>query len=105
MSRYFRMVLILLAAAATGYSQTADQEWPVFRGRPDLTGNTNIELPSSPSLIWSLSTTNRTKSSPVVSGGMIFFGNDKGSVIGAGTDCKIKWQYKDGLAEKTHPMV
>ncbi len=41
--------MVLLAAAGTGYTQTADQEWPVFRGRPDLTGNTNIELPSSPS--------------------------------------------------------
>ena len=48
---------------------------------------------------------NRTKSSPVVSGGMIFFGNDKGSVIAAGTDGKIKWQYEGGVAAEAPPLV
>ena len=36
---------------------------------------------------------------------MVFFGNDKGSVIAAGTDGKIKWQYEGGVAAEAPPMV
>src|SRR4030042_5619071 len=105
MNRNFGILLILFLTVLTGYSQSPDQEWTVFRGRPDLTGNTNIEVPSSPSLIWSLSTLNRTKSSPVVSGGLIFFGNEKGSVIATGTDGKIRWQYEGGVAAEAPPLI
>jgi outer membrane protein assembly factor BamB len=41
----------------------------------------------------------------VVSGGLIFFGNDKGSVIAAGTDGKLKWQYEGGVAAEAPPLV
>ena len=105
MNRYFGIILILFSAALTGFAQTSDQEWPVFRGRPDLSGFTSLELPSSPVPVWSLSTGTRTKSSPVVSNGLIFFGNDKGSVIAVGTDGKIRWQYEGGTATEAPPMV
>jgi outer membrane protein assembly factor BamB len=105
MIRYFIILLNLLSALMTGYAQPSDQEWPVFRGKPDLTGFTSLELPSSPELIWSLKTGTRTKSSPVVSDGLIIFGNDKGSVIAVGTDGKKRWQYEGGTATEAPPMV
>ena len=61
-----------------------------------LQGNLTSELPHLPSLLWSISTGARTKSSPVISNETIYFGNEKGSLIAVGTDGKIKWSYEAG---------
>ena len=98
MKRSFIILLMLLSIYLAGFTQTSGQEWPLFRGKGDLAGSTSTEVSTRPSLIWSLPATGRTKSSPVVSGGMIFFGNDKGTVIAVGTDGKIRWRYEGGSA-------
>src|SRR5665647_1040620 len=105
MMKFLGLILLILSTAFQGYSQTSDQEWPLFRGKPDLSGFTLSELPLSPSLVWSMPTGARTKSSPVVSGGMVIFGNDKGSVIAVSTDGKLKWKYEGGTAAEAPPMV
>ncbi|HPA86646.1 MAG TPA: PQQ-binding-like beta-propeller repeat protein [Bacteroidales bacterium] len=97
--------LLILLAPLVSFAQIPDQEWTIFRGRPELSGNTNTELPSNPSLLWNIRTNSRTKSSPVISNGMIYFGNDKGEVIAAGVDGKIKWQYQGGSAVEAPPLV
>ena len=66
----------------------------IIQGKADLAGKSESELPSSPALIWSISTGARTKSSPVISEGTIYFGNEKGTLIAVGTDGKIKWKYE-----------
>lgn len=80
-------------------------DWPVFRGTADLAGRTDIELPASPGLLWSVSTGVRTKSSPVISDGTVFFGNDKGTLIAVSPDGKIKWKYESGSYFEAPPLV
>ena len=103
--KYIGVFLAFLGLSASLFAQTADEEWTLFRGKQDLSGFTSLELHSSPSLVWSLPTGTRTKSSPVVSGGMIYFGNDKGAVIAAGTDGKLKWKYEGQAAAEAPPLI
>ena len=105
MKKFFLISVLLLSGPLSCLAQTSAQEWPIFRGKADLTGSTNIEVSTKPSLVWNLAATGRTSSSPVVSGGMIFFGNDKGTLIAVGTDGKIKWRYEGGSAAEAPPMV
>lgn len=87
------------------YAQTVDADWPLFRGKADLSGRFDSELPLSPGLLWSVSTGARTKSSPVISDGTLFFGNDKGTLTAVSSDGKIKWQYEAGNLIEAAPLV
>ena len=58
-----------------------------------------------PQLLWSISTGARTKSSPVISDGTIFFGNDKGTITAVTSDGKIKWKYETGSLIEAAPLV
>ncbi len=102
--RYLTIIICLFTLLGT-HAQESKSEWPLFRGKADLTGKSDSELPSSPSLIWSISTGTRTKSSPVISDETIYFGNEKGSVTAVGTDGKIKWKYEAGSPVDAAPMV
>ncbi len=73
-------------------AQLNEKEWPLFRGTPDLTGKSSFEFPASPELLWMLPTGAKTKSSPVVSEGLIYFGNDKGTLFAVSENGKIKWK-------------
>ncbi len=87
------------------FGQTTDSDWPLFRGKADLSGRFDSELPAAPALLWSVSTGARTKSSPVISDGTIFFGNDKGTLIAVSSDGKVKWQYEAGNLIEAAPLV
>ena len=84
---------ILLFIFANGILTGQSTNWPIYRGNPDLTGKSAFEISSEPKLLWSLATGTKTKSSPVISDGIIFFGNDKGTLFAITSDGKIKWKY------------
>lgn len=86
-------------------AQDPELEWPVFRGKSDLTGFTANELTSSPSLLWSYSAGTRSRSSPVISSGTIFFGTDKGTILAVENDGKLKWKYEGGGSAESPPLV
>ncbi len=102
--RYILIILFLFCLVNL-QGQNKEAEWPLFRGKADLTGRSESELPSSPSLIWSIATGVRTKSSPVISAGTIYFGNEKGSVIAVGTDGKRKWSFEASSPVDAAPMI
>ena len=101
----YLLLSLALMTSALARSQGYSEEWPLFRGKPDLAGKTDFELPASPTLLWSLKTGVSTKSSPVVSEGTIYFGNDKGYLIAVSADGKIKWSYEGGSAIESPPMI
>ena len=103
--RYSFILAIFSLFISTIQAQVGDSDWPLFRGKADLSGKYESELPASPRLLWSISTGAGTKSSPVVSDGNVFFGNDKGTLIAVSTDGKIKWKYESGSAIDAAPMV
>jgi outer membrane protein assembly factor BamB len=103
--QHLYIVSLLIFIFSTAEAQNGADEWPLFRGQADLAGKVEYDLPSSPQLIWSISTGVRTKSSPVISAGTVYFGNDKGSLIAVSTDSKIKWKYEAGSSVDAAPMV
>jgi len=46
-----------------------------------------------------------TKSSPVISEGNVYFGNDKGSLIAVSSNGTVKWNYESGSSIDAAPMV
>lgn len=98
-------LIILFTICISTLSQSGDSDWPLFRGKADLSGRFDSELPSAPNLLWSVSTGTRTKSSPVISDGTLFFGNDKGTLTAVSSDGKIKWQYEAGNLIEAAPLV
>src|SRR5659263_318788 len=103
--RYLSAITIFFLYFSASEAQNVGDDWPLFRGKADLSGKYESELPSSPGLLWSKSTGARTKSSPVISEGTVYFGNDKGSLIAVSTDGKIKWKYEAVSAIDAPPMV
>jgi outer membrane protein assembly factor BamB len=103
--RYFLIIILLFLYIPLAPAQQGDADWPVFRGKPDLSGMSDFELSSSPQLLWSVSTGIRTKSSPVISDGTIYFGNDKGTIIAVTTEGKIKWKFEAVSAIDAAPMI
>ncbi len=101
----FGTILLHILSFISLYAQTVDADWPLFRGKADLSGRFDSELPLSPGLLWSVSTGARTKSSPVISDGTLFFGNDKGTLTAVSSDGKIKWQYEAGNLIEAAPLV
>ncbi len=105
---FLRQILLLLSCLLihrATYAQSPDMSWPLFRGNSDLAGCISFEIPSSPALLWSLTTEENTKSSPVVSNNMIFFGTDKGTLYAAGTDGKVKWKHTSDDPVEAPPLV
>jgi outer membrane protein assembly factor BamB len=103
--RYFLTVIIPVVLFLSTYAQSGDSEWPLFRGKADLAGKIESELPVSPKLLWSIKTGGTTKSSPVISEGTVYFGNDKGSLVAVSVEGKIKWRYEAGSSIDAAPMV
>jgi hypothetical protein len=92
--RFYNSVFAFFLFCSVSVGQKTGQNWSVFRGNSDLSGNTDYEFTASPVLLWSLPTGERSKSSPVISDGVVYFGNDEGRLIAAGGDGKIKWTFK-----------
>jgi outer membrane protein assembly factor BamB len=103
--KYILSIIFFFLIFSLSKAQQGEDEWPVFRGKADLSGKSDFEIPSSPQLMWSISTGARTKSSPVISQGVVFFGNEKGTLIAVSADGKIKWKYEAGNAIDAAPLI
>ena len=103
--RYCLTIVFPVILFLSAYAQTGNNDWLLFRGRADLSGRYDYEFPLEPQLIWSLSTGSKTKSSPVISDGTLFFGNDLGTLVSVSTEGQIKWQYKAGSMIEAAPLV
>src|SRR3972149_9515832 len=86
-------------------AQAQVNDWPVFRGKSSLSGVTDFEIVSSPLLLWNVSTDGRSKSSPVLSDGTLYFGNEKGTIHAVSADGKVKWKSETGSPAEAPPVV
>lgn len=99
----FKILLFLLLNSGVIFSQS--QDWSIFRGKSDLSGNSEWPLPSNPKLLWSLSSGSATKSSPVISDGLIYFGTDKGSLVACDTEGRLAWKTAAGDPIEAPPDI
>ena len=103
--KHLLTIILYSVLSITTAAQSTNTDWPLFRGKADLSGKVESELASAPKLLWSVKTGVRTKSSPVISDGNLFFGNDKGTLIAVSSDGKIKWKYEAGSMIEAAPLV
>ncbi len=103
--KYISTIILSILFYLSSVAQSATNDWPLFRGKSDLAGKIESELPASPKLLWSIATHTSTKSSPVISEGTIYFGNDKGSLVAVGSTGAIKWEYKAESSIDAAPMI
>ncbi len=103
--KYMFIILLLLFTCRLSVAQVTDDNWTVFRGKSDLSGSTRAELPDSPVLLWKVTSDVRTKSSPVISDGIVYFGNDKGTLYAVSSEGKVKWKFETGSPIEAPPLV
>jgi outer membrane protein assembly factor BamB len=96
-------IIFLFAIVTPTIAQIND--WPIFRGRTSLSGVSDFEIGSTPSLLWNVATGARTKSSPVLSDNTLFFGNERGILTAVSADGRIKWTSDIGNAAPAPPLV
>lgn len=98
-------MILLLFIGSSLYARSPKNEWPIFRGRADLSGKTDNLIPASPKLLWIAKTNSKTLSSPVVQKEIIYFGNNDGEVYAIRADAKVSWKYKIESAIEAAPLV
>lgn len=59
--RHIYVILFSFLLNPMIFCQVSDNNWPVFRGNSDLSGNTNHEFTTDPAFLWSLPTDVMTK--------------------------------------------
>ena len=86
--------LLLLLCTLT----LAAQDWPQFRGNPQLTGVTT-GAPATPKLLWSWEAGEPIESSAAISGGAVYVGTAAGELVSLDlASGKPRWRYKTAEA-------
>lgn len=99
------LLFIVFLPGTTAFAAGQDYDWPVFRGNPELSGRSAVPLPDNPAVLWTFNAGARSKSSPVVSSNIIFFGTDAGSLVAVNADGKLRWKSGAGSAVEAPPLV
>lgn len=98
-----RALLLLVLATLAG----AADEWPQFRGNPQLTGVAAGAVPDNLRLLWTYEAGEAVDSSAAISGGVVYAGVQSGDLVaidlGSG---KLRWKYRvqDGI-ESSSPAI
>jgi outer membrane protein assembly factor BamB len=99
------------APQGAGSTQTSG-DWPMFHSSNDRLGLNNvdavIDAASTPamSLKWEYPTSGSVYSSPVVSGGVVYFGSDDKKVYAVNaSNGTLKWSYTTGDLVRSSPSV
>jgi len=103
--RYILTFLFLLLIDQFVISQTIENDWTIFRGKSDLSGSSRFDFPASLRLLWNFPSGERSKSSPVISDDIIYFGTDKGTIYAVSSDGKVKWRFETGSAVEAPPLL
>jgi len=98
--------IFYLTSSLTATAQVAGSEnWPSFRGNPQLTGVSPAVISPPLKLLWSFKTDDAIKSSPVISNNTIFVGSDDGFLYAITSTGKLKWKFNAGSAIESPPLV
>ncbi|MCX6637712.1 MAG: PQQ-binding-like beta-propeller repeat protein, partial [Acidobacteria bacterium] len=83
------------------------QDWPQFRGNPQLTGVAAAALPASLKLLWTYEAGQAIESSAAIAGRAVYVGCFSGELISLDLATgKLRWKYKtDGEIGESSPAV
>lgn len=102
---YRLIISLFLIINLSVLAQNTANNWPMYRGRADLSGWTEATISSSPTLLWTLKTNSRSVSSPVVKDGIIYFGNNEGEIHAVNLKGEILWKYDIESAIEAAPLI
>lgn len=88
------VVLMLLAATRIGAQES--QCWNIFRGDQALSGQSKLELPKNPELLWSYQAGDEIRSSPVSCDNLIVTGAGNGFVYCLNEKGELQWKFETG---------
>ena len=94
-----RLLALLLPAILS-----AADEWPQFRGNPQLTGVTASVVPATLKLLWTYEAGDAIESSAAISGGSVYVGAQTAELLAIDLATgKLRWKYKaqDGIGESS----
>ena len=99
-----RAAMRLLSLVVIPAALLAADEWPQFRGNPQLTGVAAATLPATFKLLWTYEAGESIESSAAISGGTVYVGVQPGELIAVDLQTgRLKWKYKaqEGIAESS----
>ncbi len=105
MLKFTKVVALLLIIGSGIMAQEGSDQWSMYRGKSDLSGRTDDVIPSKPSLIWSIKTNSRTVSSPVISKGISYFGNNNGTIHAIDSRGDLLWKYETETSIEASPVI
>jgi len=94
----------LLLIAPLAVLPGAADEWPQFRGNPQLTGVAAGALPANLKLLWTYEAAEPVDSSAAISGGTVYVGVQSAELLAIELQSgKLRWKYraKDGIGESS----
>ena len=95
-----RWLLIFVVAGLVG----AADEWPQFRGNPQLTGVATGSVPATLKLLWSFDAAESIESSAAISGGIVYVGSQSKELLAIDLETgKLRWKYRatDAIGESS----
>jgi eukaryotic-like serine/threonine-protein kinase len=95
-----RPLIVLLLA---GLLSAAD-DWPQFRGNPQLTGVAPAAVPRILKLLWTYEAGESIESSAAIAGGTVYVGAESADLLAIDLQSgKLRWKYraKDGIGESS----
>jgi outer membrane protein assembly factor BamB len=109
MKQYIIYSLLLLTLVAcsgrepVGYNFTTD--WPFYRADAAMSGYTSLNLPESPTLLWSYKDGIRTVSSPIVYNEVTYWVNRRGHVFGVNLSGELVFDYDMKTSVEATPII
>lgn len=98
------LILSMFFSAFHLVSQTAST-WPNYRGTNVLNGVSHSTLHHPLRMLWSFKTGDEIKSSPVISGNLVFIGSMDGYVYAIHKMGNVKWKFKAESSIESPPIV
>src|SRR5215472_10631256 len=95
--------LLLVVFLLAGVLRAGD-DWPQFRGNPQLTGVASSTVPTSLKLLWTYDAGDTVESSPAIAAGTVYVGVQSADLLAIDLQTgKLRWKYraKDGIAESS----
>ncbi len=96
----YPVLLLILALAYVHAGAQESQCWNIFRGDQALSGQSELELPENPELLWSYQAGDEFRSSPVSCDNLLVAGSGDGTVHCLDDKGKLQWKFStDNMIE------
>ncbi|MFQ5807790.1 MAG: PQQ-binding-like beta-propeller repeat protein, partial [Phycisphaerae bacterium] len=93
-------------ATAPASRPTAADQWPMFRGNPQLTGVAASALPDEFHVRWKYETPEPISSTAAIVAGVVYVGSDEGALYALDlASGRLKWRHQNGEVIESSPAV